>query len=197
MILSAEPDSTIALGLKEDVRPGQLAAAARYGSIEEMVYWRPVKAGEAIYSAAGTVHAIGAGLILVEIQQNVDVTYRLYDYGRPRELHLEDGIAVSETGPWRGKVESHDLGGGRTVVAQGPKLTIERWKGVGAGTVTPPEDRPCWLVTLGEMTIDGQAAKAGETWLIDTPTPIEAGPESELLVGYEGGEDAEGLWAAA
>lgn len=187
VILGAEPESTIALGLKEETRPGLLAAAARYGSIEQMVDWRPVKAGEAIYSAAGTVHAIGAGLTVVEIQQNVDVTYRLYDYGRPRELHLEDGIAVSDTGPWRGEIIDREVGPGRRVVAQGPKLTVERWDGVGAGLVTPQAGRPVWLVTLGEATIGGERAGAGETWFVDAPAEVVA--PGELIVGYPGGED--------
>src|SRR3546814_17130268 len=52
------------------------------------------------YSPAGTVHAIGAGITLIEVQQNVDLTYRLYDYGRPRDLHLDAGIAVSEGTPF-------------------------------------------------------------------------------------------------
>ena len=62
--------------------------------------WKPVKAGDFFYIPAGTVHAIGAGIALVEVQQNVDVTYRLYDYGRPRELHLDDGVAVSVARPY-------------------------------------------------------------------------------------------------
>ena len=78
-------------------RPVGSSEAALDGSIEELVDWRPVKAGEFYYVPAGTIHAIGAGISLLEFQQNADVTYRLYDYGRPRELHLDDGIAVSRT----------------------------------------------------------------------------------------------------
>src|SRR3546814_13278228 len=66
----------------------ELRAAALDGSIEQLMDWKDVKAGDFFFIPAGTVHAIGAGLKLVEVQQNVDVTYRLYDYGRPRELHL-------------------------------------------------------------------------------------------------------------
>src|SRR3546814_15884490 len=70
------------------------------GTIEDVMFWKSVKAGDVFYSPAGTVHAIGEGLTLVEIQQNVDLTYRLWDYGRPRELHLDDGIAVSDPVPY-------------------------------------------------------------------------------------------------
>ena len=75
--------------------PQTLDREARDGSLEQSMDWKPVKAGDFFYIPAGTVHAIGPGLTLVEVQQNNDVTYRLYDYGRPRELHLEDGVAVS------------------------------------------------------------------------------------------------------
>src|SRR5262245_29137069 len=87
-ILSAKPHSTIALGFREPVTQEQLRISIADGSVEELLNWVPVKAGDTYYAAAGTVHAIGAGISLCEIQQNSDVTYRLYDYGRPRELHL-------------------------------------------------------------------------------------------------------------
>ncbi len=69
--------------------------AAQSGEIEQLLDWRKVKAGDVIFVPAGTVHAIGAGLTICEIQENSDITYRLYDYGRPRELHLDHGVAVS------------------------------------------------------------------------------------------------------
>ena len=79
LVLAAEPQATIALGLKREVSRDALRAAALDGSIETLVEWRPVKAGDVIYSPAGTVHAIGPGLAIVEVQQNLDLTYRLYD----------------------------------------------------------------------------------------------------------------------
>ena len=196
VILAADPDATIALGLTEEVRPGQLAAAARYGSIEQLVDWKRVSAGDAIYSAAGTIHAIGAGLTVVEIQQNVDVTYRLYDYGRPRELHLEDGIAVADPRPWHGSTRPRSIGEGREVAAQGPKLTIERWHGLGQGTVTPAPDRPLWLVTLAPATIGDSEAGAGETWLIDNACDVDL-KGGDAILGYPGGTDLPDLWRAA
>ena len=63
------------------------------GEIEHLVNWIPVKAGDTFFTPAHTVHAIGAGIVLCEIQQNSDVTYRLWDYGRPRPIH----VAVSYT----------------------------------------------------------------------------------------------------
>src|SRR3546814_12584262 len=85
------------------------------GTIEDVMFWKSVKAGDVFYSPAGTVHAIGEGLTLVEIQQNVDLTYRLWDYGRPRELHLDDGIAVSDPVPSVTPHVPREIGDGRTI----------------------------------------------------------------------------------
>ena len=73
--------------------------------MESLLNWVPVKPGDTFFAEAGTVHAIGAGITLCEIQQNSDVTYRLYDYGRGRDLHLEKGLAVASTGPYEGRRE--------------------------------------------------------------------------------------------
>ena len=72
-----------------------MRTAAIDGSIESFLAWHDVEVGDFFYIPANTVHAIGAGVTIVEIQQNSDITYRLYDYGRPRELHLDDGIRVA------------------------------------------------------------------------------------------------------
>ena len=98
-VIDAEPGATIGLGLRRLVSRDELRNAALDGSIESMMDWIPVLPGDFYYVPAGTVHAIGAGLTLLELQQASDVTYRLFDYGRPRELHLDDGIAVATPGP--------------------------------------------------------------------------------------------------
>ena len=94
-ILDAQPGATIALGLDRAMSVNELRAGALDGSIERAVRRLEVKAGDFVSIPAGTIHAIGPGISLLEVQQNSDVTYRLYDYGRPRELHLEDGVAVA------------------------------------------------------------------------------------------------------
>jgi mannose-6-phosphate isomerase len=99
-VVEAEPGASIGLGLKREVEAEELRAAAINGSIVELLDWRPVEAGDFLAVPAGTIHAIGGGISLVEIQQNSNVTYRLYDYGRPRELHLEDALAVANRGPY-------------------------------------------------------------------------------------------------
>lgn len=96
LILDAEPGARLGIGLKDPADAETLRAAAQDGSIERLLDWHTVSAGDFFYIPANTIHAIGAGISLIEVQQNSDITYRLYDYGRPRELHLADGLAVSK-----------------------------------------------------------------------------------------------------
>jgi mannose-6-phosphate isomerase len=88
-VLDAEPHASIAIGTLEVDDREALRAAALDGSIVGMLDWKAVKKDDSYYTPAGTVHAIGPGLTLIEVQQNVDLTYRLYDYGSDRELHLK------------------------------------------------------------------------------------------------------------
>ena len=102
-ILAAEPGATIALGFREEQSRESLREAIAEKTVEDILNRIPVKPGDTFFAEAGTVHAIGGGITLCEIQQNSNVTYRLYDYGRPRELHLDKGLAVSKTGPYEGR----------------------------------------------------------------------------------------------
>ena len=95
-ILRADPGATIALGFCQPVSRDDLRRASLSGEVEGMLRWFPVAAGQTYFVPGGTVHAIGGGIALCEIQQNNDVTYRIYDYGRPRELHLEKALAVAD-----------------------------------------------------------------------------------------------------
>ncbi len=93
-VAHAKPGAQIALGLKPGVTRSQFEQAIQEKRAEELLNWINVFSGEMIYVAGGTVHTLGGGSIIVETQQQSDTTYRLYDYGRPRELHLKDGLAV-------------------------------------------------------------------------------------------------------
>src|SRR5258708_26797382 len=92
-IISAKAAAQIGIGLKHRVTPQELRASIRNGSIVELVQWRPVAKGDVIFIPAGTIHALGAGIVLAEIQQHSDATFRLFDYGRGRELHEDNGGA--------------------------------------------------------------------------------------------------------
>ena len=165
-ILDAEPGATLGLGLKRPVSKTELRAAALDGSIEELMNWRPVRAGDFVFVPSGTIHAIGAGISLLEFQQNSDVTYRLYDYGRPRELHLDDGIAVANCAPFAGVIEP--LGENRTLV-DGPHFILV------LATEDALPDRRRWV-----MPIEG--AGVGDCYLLEPGEQTEIGG-GRMLIG--------------
>jgi mannose-6-phosphate isomerase len=103
-VLHAEPGAQIGLGLKPGTTKSEVERAIREVRMEQLLNWVEVRAGEMIYVDAGTVHAIGPGSIIVETQQNSDTTFRLYDYGRPRELHIEQGLRATREQTHAGKV---------------------------------------------------------------------------------------------
>lgn len=186
VILDAEPDSTIALGTREPVDRETLRAAALDGSIEGLLDWKPVKAGDFFYSGSGTIHAIGAGITLIEVQQNSETTYRLYDYGRPRELHLEAGIAVADPVPFVPHPMPGKVADGRTILVEGPKFVLERWPG-GHRTLTLPKGVTGWLVPIaGEGSADGIAWRAGNCLTLSGSAEIDASAGSDLLFAYPG-----------
>ncbi|RYY29031.1 MAG: phosphoheptose isomerase [Sphingomonadales bacterium] len=186
VILAAEPDSTIALGTKEPTDRETLRAAALDGSIEALLDWKPVKAGDFFYSGSGTIHAIGAGITLVEVQQNSETTYRLYDYGRPRELHLEAGVAVSEPVPFVPHPMPGKVAEDRNILVEGPKFVLERWTG-GTRDVNLPEGVTGWLIPLtGAGQVDDVAFKAGQCLTIEGAAKLIAEAGSDLLFAYSG-----------
>jgi mannose-6-phosphate isomerase len=185
VILAADANATIALGTHTPVDSDTLRAAALDGSIETLVDWKPAKAGDVIYSAARTIHALGAGLTLIEVQQNVDLTYRLYDYGRPRELHLEAGIAASNAVPFVAPPIPGDIGDGRSLLCEGGKFVLERWSWDSARRVSLPDDVSGWLVPVrGGGTVDGAPFKAGECWLAEGRIALSVDPGSDILFAY-------------
>jgi mannose-6-phosphate isomerase len=103
-VAHAKPGSQIALGLKPGVSRAQFEQAIHQQRAEELLNWINIFPGEMIYVAGGTVHTLGPGSIIVETQQQSDTTYRLYDYGRPRELHLKEGLAAVKEIVSSGKV---------------------------------------------------------------------------------------------
>lgn len=186
VVLSAEPDSTIAIGPKAPLTAGELRESALDGSIEGKLDWKPVKAGDFYYSHSGVIHAIGAGLTVIEVQQNADITYRLYDYGRGRELHLDDGVAVADLDPWTAPPMPGEVSPGRTILVEGPKFVLERWTG-GDREIPLPEGKAGWLVPVsGAGVIGGVAFRAGECVMVSGREELRAEAGSDLLFAYPG-----------
>ncbi|WP_374407479.1 phosphoheptose isomerase [Pelagerythrobacter sp.] len=186
LILDAAPDSTIALGTKAPVGEAALREAARNGSIEELLDWKPVAPGDFFYSASHTIHAIGAGLTLIEVQQNSETTYRLYDYGRPRKLHLDDGVAVADARPYSPHPSPGLVADGRTILVEGPKFVLERF-GEGDRALALPKGMTAWLVPVsGAGSVDGVEFRAGECLALSGEAHIAAGGGADILLAYPG-----------
>jgi mannose-6-phosphate isomerase len=174
-ILEAAPGAEIALGFREPITRERLVQSARTGEIERLVRWLPVKAGETYLAPAHTVHAIGGGIVLLEIQQNSDVTYRLYDYGRGRELHLAQAAAVADLGVHPGAAPDEGVRTKHFVTAP-----VE----VAAGEERRVEGRECdlWICLEGEGTIDGERYRRGEVWQVGGA--VRAETRSRFLRSY-------------
>jgi mannose-6-phosphate isomerase len=133
-VAHAKAGAQIGLGLKPGVTRAQLESAIGENRAEELLNWIKVYTGEMIYVAAGTVHTLGPGSIIVETQQQSDITYRLYDYGRPRELHLKEGLAVVKEKVASGKVirpAPSQLNGGKNLLAPlilAPYFRVEKYE---------------------------------------------------------------------
>jgi mannose-6-phosphate isomerase len=145
-VLEAEPGATVALGLKQGVGPKEVEASVADGTMESLMEHVPVSVGDMLFVDAGTVHAIGPGVVLLETQQTSDVTYRLYDYGRPRELHLEKGLQVMKEKTAAGKIAPKAMDGFTRLIEQ-QYFVVDRFE-LTAGETTLTLDGPGCLVGL-------------------------------------------------
>ena len=176
-IMDAEPGATVALGIRHELSADELRCSALDGSLEHLVDWHEVKRADFFYVPAGTIHAIGGGVALLEFQQNVDVTYRLYDYGRPRALHLDDAVAVARRTHYPKELARHVRPDEERVLASGPPFAF-----VQART-DRFRDRRRWVIPLdGEVRSGDVAAKAGECLLLE-PGEIMIADNARMLIG--------------
>lgn len=186
-VLDAEPDARLGIGMTQVLDGDALRAAALDGSIEQLMDWKKVQPGSFYYIPAGTVHAIGAGVTLVEVQQNNDVTYRLFDYGRPRELHLDDGVAVSKAKPFPDGDRTLPLGThDRVVDGSYAPFTMDMVSWKAGERPALPAQKPCWFMPItGAGTIDGQDWSAKECWLIDGGVDFTVSSDTAGLVAFQ------------
>lgn len=154
-VLEAEPEATIALGLREGATADAVRAAIADGTMEEWMHWVPVAVGDMIFVDAGTVHAIGPGVVLLETQQTCDITFRMYDYGRPRELHVDQALRVMKMHTAAGKVRPVAMDGFVRLIEQ-KYFVVDRYDIQGASEVSVPTDGPGCLIGL-----TGRAAVIG------------------------------------
>lgn len=123
--LAAEPGAQVAVGVKPGVALTGIEQGIHAGTLEASLNMLPVAAGDMIFVDAGTIHSIWPGSVLLETQQNSDITYRMYDYGRPRELHIDKSLEVAKLATRAGKIAPLELAD-RTVLIDVEHFRMER-----------------------------------------------------------------------
>ena len=175
LVIDAEPGAALGIGFSEKVEADDLRKAALDGSIERMMVWHEVKPGDFFYIPANTVHAIGGGVSLVEIQQTSDITYRLYDYGRPRELHLDKGIEVADAGPYPDTMQTRLPDSGLSRLVEGPHFNLTWLKGGWTADFAVPE-RYLLVPLAGRYRVGADVAEPGQCLSLQGPGVV---PETD------------------
>jgi mannose-6-phosphate isomerase len=183
-VLSAEPGAELALGFREELTRAEMERAIHDGTLESKLRYLPVKAGDMVYVEAGTIHAIGPGLVILETQQYSDTTYRLYDYGRPRPLHLKEGLAVTKAQTNAGLVAPVKHEGFVRLIGS-PYFVVDRFE-LSSGVFRPLglESRMQILIALK----NGAAVRLGG----ERSVPLPAGHAMVLTAKPDGGYALEG-----
>jgi mannose-6-phosphate isomerase len=186
-VLAAELDATVGVGLRVHLSQARLRAAIEDGSIVERMSWRSVAPGDVIFVPAGTIHAIGPGLVLAEIQQRSDTTFRLFDHGRQRELHIERGIAVAHAGPVAKQAPARPISDARTLLLATSFFTLERFELAPDTLWDLRAQAETWiLIIAGDGRIGQWRARVGEACFAKGETThLAAGPSGlTCLVAY-------------
>ena len=195
-ILSAEPGAQIGARLKQRVTPQELRASIRNGSIVDLVDWRPVAPSDVIFIPAGTIHAIGAGIVLAEIQQHSDATFRLFDYGSARELHEDNGVAVAHAWPLRTPSNPTRLTAARTLLVASRHFVLERLELSEDSSWALLAEPETWILVLdGHAAIGLATVSIGQAVFIGGGrTSIEVGSNGlHALVAYPANRPVDSL----
>jgi mannose-6-phosphate isomerase len=167
-ILETQPDATLVLGWNRDTSRDEYLARVQDGTLGELLHHIPVHSGDVFYVPAGTLHAIGAGIVLFEVQQASDLTYRIFDWnrvgsdGKPRPLHLEKAADVLEYR--QSRTESHPAAhvpnqNGRTVLMADRYFTLERMECDTHARALDTGNAPTVLMALGtRMVLEANGA---------------------------------------
>lgn len=183
VIVDAEPGAKLGIGFKQAIDADAMRAAALDGSIEDLMEWHEVSPGDFFYIPANTVHAIGAGISLIEVQQNSDITYRLYDYGRPRELHLDEGMAVARGEPYADKWKGKAAEGTSVTLVPGPLFTLDQVAGTPEADIA--SSYPGKLLVIpreGTVRVAGEDVAPGGCALADSIAQVTFAPEGLCLL---------------
>ncbi len=188
LVLDARPDAQLAIGFRQDIAAEAVRAAAIDGSIEDLLVWHTPKPGDFFYLPPGTVHAIGPGLSLVEVQQNCDITYRLFDYGRPRDLHLEEGIAVAQGGPHDPAMRRSFGPQGNAALVDGPRFRFDRISGTPSAELLARYTGAVLVLPVdGQVALNGIIIDAGECGLCPDLSKADFSAARSVLVTQPAG----------
>jgi len=184
VVIAAEPGACLGIGFHEQIDADSMRAAALDGSIEQLMRWFEVQAGDVFYIPAGTVHAIGPGCSIVEVQQNTDITFRLYDYGRPRELHLEQGMAVADGSPYDASLYRRLPESGSAQLVDSDFFRLDWVDGVPDDGLLYSYAAPLLVLPLaGEVLVAGdEVVKPGECALAPDLASVTFAPKGKALV---------------
>ncbi len=183
LVVAAEPGATLGIGFHEDLTADEMRASAVDGSIEDKLVWHEVQAGDFFYIPANTVHAIGAGCSIIEIQQNSDITYRLYDYGRPRELHLEEGMAVADGSPYPAELHQRLPASGHASLVDGPHFRLDLVDGVADdGLLYSYTGKLLVLPMSGDVLVEGEVVSPGQCAYAPSLASVTFDPHGKALV---------------
>lgn len=164
-VLEAKPGATVALGLKPGVAARDVRDSVAAGTMENLLNHVPVAVGDMVFVDAGTIHAIEPGVVLLETQQTSDVTYRLYDYGRPRELHLEAGLRAMKTQTKAGRITPRPMRGFVRLIEE-RYFSVDRFDLVSGAVQVAMKSAGCLVGLKGSGTIDGVACRAGQAVVV-------------------------------
>lgn len=195
-ILSATPGAQIAVGLKRQLAAPQLRASIEDGSISDLVQWHQVLKGDAIFIPAGTIHAIGPGLVVAEIQQRSDATFRLFDHGRRRELHVDNAVAAATAGPAECQPAPRRLTDARTLLVASPYFVLERIDLAPKSNWELHAEHETWVLVLeGHARVGLMNAFVGEAIFLEADhTSIKVGSDGlKGLLAYLGTEPSPSL----
>lgn len=187
LVLSASANAKVGVGLVRTCSEREVRAAAEQGALVALIDWRSAFAGDVINVPAGTIHAIGEGLVIAEIQQRSDLTYHLYDYDRDRQLDIDQALAVANLGAVQVRVRFGRLSDQRQLLSTTPYFCFEQI------TLAPGSrwriETPCetWVLCIdGKADIAEHLVARGEAVFLEREHgSVQAGPEgAKLLAAY-------------
>jgi mannose-6-phosphate isomerase len=178
------------VGLKQQLAPRELREAVDDGSIVRHIAWRTVLPGDVVSVPAGTIHAIGAGLVIAEIQQRSDATFRMFDFGRKRELHVARAIAVADAGPAAdADLKPKRLTDERTLLVSNRHFAFERINLAPNSEWCVEAERETWLLVVngGGRAGSFKVAVGDAVFAQSDRVEMRAGASGmEALVAYAG-----------